>query len=45
MDVYDPTDKKIFTTYSQSANSTVVMTYKVPKNASGGEYTIKVYNY
>jgi len=30
MDVYDPTDSKVYTTFTQVQNSTVSFTYKVP---------------
>lgn len=45
MEVYSPTDSKIFTQEVEMMNSTAGFTFKIPSDASGGEYYIKIYNY
>jgi hypothetical protein len=45
MEIYDPTSIKVYTGTAQVTNSTVSFTYKVPSEASGGEYNIKALNY
>ena len=45
LEVYDPTENKIYSSNTQVKNSTVSFTYKIPNDAAGGEYLIKLYNY
>jgi len=45
MEIYDPSDNKVYDTQAELVNSTIGFTYKIPSDASGGEYKIKAYNY
>lgn len=45
IEIYDPTDSQIFSSNTQAENSTVSFTFKIPSEAAGGEYLIKLYNY
>lgn len=44
MELSDPSGSKIYTEYNYVKNGTATFTYKVPKDASGGEYSIVVFN-
>jgi hypothetical protein len=44
LEIKDPAGTSIFTNYDYIKNMSVTFAYKVPDEAAGGEYTIKVAN-
>jgi len=38
LEIYDPSDNKVFNTQAELVNSTISFTWKIPADASGGEY-------
>jgi uncharacterized protein YfaS (alpha-2-macroglobulin family) len=45
LEIIDPMDNVIKSDNVEARNSTAVFSFKVPESASGGEYTVRAFNY